>query len=217
MTLLGIAMELTFKQTIWASVVDDLATAAFTAALVTLGAQFIVQRAQNQREGALHQEEQDRAAAETQLSKMQARRRQRQEQEFQSRKSLREAYASLLVMQRRSRQASLALSKAVGEARPQADDAAVDAHNDFLDEYHRLALDADRDMWVELRHLRKALDVMLLWAREGDTARCEDLYESARAARQNLERQFRLRLHHSELQKPKSVGDLTAPEGKSLL
>ena len=119
------------------------------------------------------------------MSEAHDRRQQDHEHEFQTRQALRESYARLLVKQRRSRQLSLALTNAQGNV---AD--AEAAHSDFIDEYHRLALDAleTRSMWVQLRQLREALDALLLWAQVGERARCEQLYESARAARQNLER-----------------------------
>jgi hypothetical protein len=235
----SIPLELTFGQTVWVSVISALATAVFTAGLVTIGARWIVmgaedkrairvreadqERANDLREAderradAMRKADQERADLQRELSEAHDRRRQDHEHEFQSRQALRETYARLLVMQRQSRQASLALSKAEGSARVEAETAAVDSHNAFLDEYHRLALDADPDMWEQLRTLRQALDAMLLWAREGDTARCEQLYKSARAARQNLEGRFRKRLKYGELQQPKDVGDLRGPPRETLL
>jgi hypothetical protein len=160
--------------------------------------------------------DQRHADLQRELSEEHDRRQQDHEHEFQTRRALRESYSQLLVMQRRSRQLSIALNLAEGNARVDAESKAVSAHRDFIDEYHRLALDADKDMWVQLRKLRKALDAMLLWAQEGDRGRCEQLYESARAARQNLEREFRHRLGYKELQDLNRVGDLTKPSGRVL-
>lgn len=239
MTASSFPLELTFDQTIWISIISALATALFTAVLVTIGAGWIVMRAEgkradrvrkadeirandlrqadDRRADAIRKADHERADLQRELSEAHDARRQDHEQEFQSRQALRETYARLLVMQRRSRQASLALSKAEGSARVEAEAAAVDSHNAFLDEYHRLALDADREMWKQLRTLREALDAMLLWARESDTLRCEQLYKSARAARQNLEGRFRERLKYGELQTPKDIGDLSGPPGRALL
>jgi hypothetical protein len=40
-------------------------------------------------------------------------------------------------------------------------EAAIEAHNEFIDLYHRLAHDADRPMWLDARTLRAVLDDML--------------------------------------------------------
>lgn len=249
MTSSSFPLELTFDQTIWISIISALATALFTAGLVTVGARYIVMRAEGKRADhvreadekrandlreadekrandlreadesradAIHKADQERADLQRELSEAHDRRRQDQEQEFQSRQALRETYARLLVMQRRSRQASLALSKAEGSALVEAEATAVESHNAFLDEYHRLALDADHEMWIQLRTLREVLDAMLLWAREGDTLQCEQLYKSARFARQNLEGRFRERLKYLALQKPKGIGSVKGPPGKTL-
>jgi hypothetical protein len=211
-----IPLELTFGQTIWTSVIGALATAVFTAALVTIGARWVVMSAENKRADDLLEAERKRADLDRELSEEHDQRQRAHEHEFQSRQALRESYARLLVVQRRSRQASLALSRAQGEPRVEAAARAEVAHDEFIDEYHRLALDADRNMWRQLRQLRKALDAMLLWAREGDRERCEQLAKSARSARQNLEHCFRERLGYRALQGPKDVGDLTRPPGKTL-
>jgi transcriptional regulator GlxA family with amidase domain len=83
--------------------------------------------------------------------------------------------------------------------------AAKDAHDRFIDEYHRLALDADRSMWLELRGLRSVLDDMHAHAEKGESQACEGLVKSARATRQNLERSFRARLGHEPLQERKAT------------
>src|SRR5439155_1212688 len=115
--------------------------------------------------------------------------------EYQTRAALRETYAELLVAQRRSREASLRLANEPGPA-PSGDleVQAVSAHGHFIDLYHRLNLDASREMWEDARVLRNVLDHMLKEAKRGNAGECETLAKTARSARQNLERSFRIRL-----------------------
>lgn len=219
-----IPLELTFFQALLSSG----ASAFFTALFVTLGAGFLVTRIEsrearrrtdeeNLRADALLKADRRRAeallAAETQRADLQAvldkdhdKRQQLAEHNFQSRSALRESYARLLVAQRRSREASVALAAATGDLRDAALRTAGEAHDEFIDEYHRLALDADRPMWKELRGLRVVLDDMLERAREGDAQVCQELTKTARRARQNLERSFRMRLGHEPLQERRPLG-----------
>jgi hypothetical protein len=82
---------------------------------------------------------------------------------------------------------------------------AVQAHDSFIELYHRLNLDASRTMWKDARSLRKVLDKMLEEGRAGNPEECERLQEIARHARQNLEGSFRDRLRHEVLQPRKDV------------
>ena len=128
--------------------------------------------------------------------------------EHQTRAALRETYAQFLVAQRRSRESSVALARAGGASEDHGLDLnAVLAHDQFVDLYHRLNLDASRTMWKDARGLRAVLDDMLSAARAGDAARCEELVEVARAARQNLEGSFRARLEYQPLQARTDLGE----------
>ena len=125
------------------------------------------------------------------------------ELEHQTRAALRETYDKLLVTQRRSREASLRLAKRPKSEKPSAgEDAlrkeATAAHDEFIDHYHQMNLDASRDMWNEARSLRYVLDNMLEAAYEGDGRRAKRLHGVCRAARQNLERSFRARLGNDD-------------------
>jgi hypothetical protein len=172
--------------TIWTGVV-----AGSVAALVTIAVQLLTQRHQRNL-----------------LSR---------ELEHQTRTALRQTYEKLLGTQRRSRETSLRLAtRAAGVDTSAGDEslsgAATDAHVAFIEHYHQLNLDASREMWIEARGLRHVLDDMLEAAQEGDADRANELYELARAARQNLERSFRARLGHEVLQKRKP---LSAPYDKA--
>jgi hypothetical protein len=126
----------------------------------------------------------------------------RYELEHQTRGALRETYAQLLVAQRRLREACLDLAREGGaEGSADLQQKATSTLAEFIDAYHRLNLDASRDMWKDARGLRHVLEDMLKHAEKGDLERCEDLKREARHARQNLERSFRIRLSHKPLQK----------------
>ncbi|APX02014.1 hypothetical protein [Arthrobacter sp. QXT-31] len=210
-----VPLELTFPETVWSNVINALATAFFTASLVAWGAAVLVHRLESQenlrrdnRSKTLLKESEDRAEQQKQLDKEHDDRQQLREHEYQMRSALRESYARLLVVQRRSRQESLTLSRlGEGESRAAAKVVARQAHDDFIDEYHRLALDADRSMWFELRALRHILDDMLKYAELGAFRECESLTKTARDARQNLERSLRRRLGHPPLQRRNFLGE----------
>jgi hypothetical protein len=151
------------------------------------------------------------AAAVTLLTQFFTRRHQmnllNRELEHQARAALRQTYGELLIAQRRSREASLQLAAAprtIGDddssARDALTTAAIAAHSEFLERYHRLNLDASRTMWIEARGLRDVLDAMLKAAKEGEAIEVEQLGKAARHARQNLEGSFRLRLGYERLQ-----------------
>lgn len=231
----SIPTELTFSETLWSNVFGALFTALFVTfgagVLVKMVEARETQRrlvaetqradamkradehradallnADQQRADTLLQAERLRADLQALLDKKHDERQQRREHEFQSRSALRESYTRLLIAQRRSRQASIALASMEGDP-PDADQRpAAEAHDDFIDEYHRLALDADRPMWNELRGLREVLDDMLQHAQAGEVQACLALTETARKARQNLERSFRVRLGYEPLQKRKPLG-----------
>jgi len=117
--------------------------------------------------------------------------------EHQTRAALRETYAQFLIAQRRSREASLTLAKS-GSA-PEKEyvvKQALEAYDEFIDFYHRLNLDATREMWIDARRLRKILEDMLKCAQQGEAQECERLKVLARRARQNLENTFRSRLRY---------------------
>jgi hypothetical protein len=132
--------------------------------------------------------------------------------EYQTRDFLRETYALLLGAQRKSRQSSLSLAREGGAAgHPESLAAAVQAHDSFIELYHRLNLDATKSMWKDARSLRGVLDRMLEVGKVGDVEECERLQEEARHARQNLEGSFRTRLHHELLQQRKDVSGHVSP------
>ncbi|MDR6862679.1 hypothetical protein [Phycicoccus sp. 3266] len=162
--------------------------------------------ADQQRADALTKAETERADLRRQLDKEHDERQQARDHEFQSRAALRESYTELLVAQRRSREASKALAESGDISRIEAGAAASKAHDEFIDVYHRLALDADRPMWLELRSLRAVLDDMVQAAASGDLDQCTQLAGVARDARQNLERSFRARLGHEPLQDRHPLG-----------
>lgn len=164
-------------------------------------------KADQERADALRQADGERTDQQRQLSEDHDRRQLKSEHEFQSRQALRESYARLLVVQRRSRQASLGLASAQNDQRDRALTQAIEAHDEFIDEYHRLALDSDQTMWRELRRLRRVLDAMCKYATEGNNAKCQSLSDDARHARQNLERSFRIRLGYEPLQDRKRLDE----------
>jgi hypothetical protein len=61
-------------------------------------------------------------------------------------------------------------------------------------------------MWRDLRGLRSVLDDMLEYAQAGAGEECDALVRTAKWARQNLERSFRLRLGNEPLQKRRNLG-----------
>ncbi|WP_159040714.1 MULTISPECIES: hypothetical protein [unclassified Streptomyces] len=80
------------------------------------------------------------------------------------------------------------------------------AHDEFIETYHRLNLDADEQMWRDVRGLRGVLKDMLDFGKQGDAERCRELALIARQARQNLERSFRVLLGHEPLAKRNPLG-----------
>jgi hypothetical protein len=127
--------------------------------------------------------------------------------EAQTRAALRETYARLLIAQRESREASRDLAKRVDDTNREAlSDRARTAHDAFLDAYHTLNLDSSKEMWLEARGLRDVLDDMFALAKSGDEEQCELLVDTARDARQNLERAFRQRLGLDPHQKRNPLG-----------
>jgi hypothetical protein len=180
--------QLNFNQTVAASFFS----AAFTAILVGGVAAFVIKRYE--------------VRASNNVKK--------QDLRHQTQTSLRETYARLLVAQRRSREASLQLAKrAAADTRRPADEDLEEkaqlAHDEFIEAYHRLNLDADEQMWLDVRGLRDVLDDMLRFGRQGGAdgaAQCSQLAEIAKEARQNLERSFRLLLDHKPLQKRNPLG-----------
>jgi hypothetical protein len=133
---------------------------------------------------------------------------QKRQLDYEARAALRETYAQLLIAQRRSREASRKLARAGGASSDQRlETEATSAHDEFIDLYHRLNLDASTEMWKDARGLRRVLDAMLEEARRGDAEDCDADAEVARKARQNLEGSFRAQLGHKPLQKRKHLGE----------
>jgi hypothetical protein len=62
-------------------------------------------------------------------------------------------------------------------------------------------------MWRDARSLRGVLDKMRECALSGNGDACQGLVETAKHARQNLERSLRVRLGHTTLQARKNVGE----------
>ncbi|MBB2948304.1 hypothetical protein FB565_008087 [Actinoplanes lutulentus] len=62
-------------------------------------------------------------------------------------------------------------------------------------------------MWREVRGLRDVLDDMLECGRRRDARGAEEMVETARDARQNLERVFRTELGYETLQDRKPLGE----------
>ncbi|WP_141754163.1 hypothetical protein [Streptomyces subrutilus] len=73
------------------------------------------------------------------------------------------------------------------------------AHDEFIETYHRLNLDASKQMWREARRLRKVIGDMLELGKRGDAEQCRALERIARKARQNVESSFRVLLGHKPL------------------
>jgi septal ring factor EnvC (AmiA/AmiB activator) len=91
----------------------------------------------------------------------------------------------------RKREAKLAREKALRKA--------TTAYANFVDDYHRLALDADKSMWRHLRMLEDTLKKMLAKAEAGDAAACAELRERAAEHRRALEDSFRHRLGYTDI------------------
>ncbi len=139
------------------------------------------------------------------------------ELEHQTREALRNMYGLLLRAQRRSRELSIRLADAGGAAAEgNLAESAVAAHDEFIDLYHQLNLDSSRDMWLEVRGLRNVLDKMLEEGQAGHAVECRSLADTARDARQNLERSFRERLGYQALQQRRPLGtfDKVASQAK---
>jgi hypothetical protein len=128
--------------------------------------------------------------------------------EHQTREALRHTYAQLLVVQRKSREASVQLAAAGGApGNGNLADPAIAAHAEFIDLYHQLNLDSSPEMWFEARGLRDILDKMLEFAQAGQADECRSLVKVARSARQNLERSFRERLGYVAHQSRRPLGE----------
>jgi hypothetical protein len=184
--------EPTFGQTVAAGAINT----TLTALLVGGVAAYLVKRYENRAAERRRRDEE-----------LHDQRMQDQQLEYQTRATLRETYARLLVAQRTSRQASLRLGEEVASAQQSpSKEAAVAAHDEFIDLYHRLNLDVDDEMWREARSLRKILDDLLAAALRGEVEKCRLLIDTARDARQNLERSFRIRLGYTPLQKRRCLG-----------
>ena len=220
--------ELSFGQTVAA----DALSALFTAVLVGFAATLVVgifqRRSEKRRRDAEKREDQLRREAEKREDQLQWEAEKREEDrrreaarlhdeqlqfrefEHQTRAALRETYAQFLIAQRRSREASLTLAMSGGApGNEYMDEQAVKAYDEFIDLYHRLNLDATREMWIDARRLRKILEDMLECAQQGNAQECEQLKRLARHARQNLENTFRSRLRYEPfdpLQQHKSLG-----------
>ena len=198
--------ELGFGQTI----ATDALSALFTAVLVGFAATFVVRifetrAADRRREAEKREDDRQREAERFHDERLQFR-----EFEHQTRAALRETYAQFLIAQRRSREAFLTLAKS-GSAREKEcmSKQALKVYDEFIDLYHRLNLDATREMWIDSRRLRKILEDMLEYAQQGNAQECERLKELARHARQNLENTFRSRLRYEPfdpLQPHKNLG-----------
>ena len=201
-----ILAELSFGQTVAA----DALSALFAAVFVGFAATFVVRifetRAANRRREAEKREENLRQEA----ARHHNERLQFRQFEHQTRAALRETYAQFLIAQRRSREASLTLAKSGSTPeREYMDQQALKAYDEFIDFYHRLNLDATREMWIDARRLRKILEDMLKYAQQGNTEECDRLKGFARHARQNLENTFRNRLRYEPfdpLQPHKNLG-----------
>ena len=195
--------ELSFGQTVAA----DALSALFTAVLVGFAATLVVgifqRRSENRRrdaekrEGrreAEKREEDGRREAEKreedgrrEAERLHDERLQFREFEHQTRAALRETYAQFLIVQRRSREASLELAK-YGSA-PENEymgKQALEAYDEFIDIYHRLNLDVTREMWIDARRLRKILEDMLKCAQQGNAQECERLKEFGTACASKL-------------------------------
>jgi hypothetical protein len=176
--------ELSFGQTIGAGIISAVVSAVFTAGLVGIVAARFIHRIESRDTDRRHQESLDQS----------------------TRAVLRDAYGQLLVVQRRSREASLKLAKAESDARAAADAELVTAYAEFIDQYHRVSLDASKEMWRDLRKLRRVLGSMKRAARRAEVGRCDELFELARDARQNLEGTFREELGHERLLPRRPLG-----------
>jgi hypothetical protein len=198
-----ILAELGLGETVAASALSAL----FTAIAVTMGAGLVVRyfeaKTTSRRQADDAQAAENRRRADEAL----AERLQSRELEHQTRAALRETYYQLLVAQRRSREASIKLAAADGVTAGEGLRGEVSgAHDEFINQYHRLNLDATPEMWRDARGLRKVLDDMRDFALSGDSEACQGLAETARRARQNLERSLRIRLGYPTLQERKEIG-----------
>jgi hypothetical protein len=194
--------ELDFGQTVGAGALNALFTAVLVGGAAGLLIKWFEQKAAERRDKA-DQTAAERRAEEDRLHEEQIQNRQF---EYQRRDALRETYAQLLIAQRRSRQASLELAKASVAPGQCIHEKAVSAHDEFINLYHRLNLDASAEMWRDARALRDILDDMLELGQERRAKECEELVKFARWARQNLERSFRLELKHETLQPRRDLG-----------
>lgn len=214
LSVLVILAELDFWETVGAGFLNVLFTAVFVgivAALVvrSYGARMDKRLQEADQAHAKRLQNADQAHAKR-LREADARHEkelQKRQLEHEARAALRETYAQLLIAQRRSREASRRLAQAGGASRDQRlEREATSAHDEFIDLYHRLNLDASTQMWKDARGLRRVLSLMLKAARRGRAEECEALAGFARKARQNLEGSFRRRLKHKPLQRRKSLG-----------
>jgi len=231
--------ELSFGQTVAADALDALFTAVLVAGAATLVVGKFERKSEGRRREAEKREDQLQKEAEQREDQLRREAEQREEDrrreaeqreedrrreadklhderlqfrefEHQTRAALRETYAQFLIAQRRSREASLTLAKS--SSAPGNEDLekqALKAYDEFVDLYHRLNLDASREMWIDARRLEAILKDMLGCAQQGNAQKCEELKEVARHARQNLENSFRRRLRYEPfdpLQPHKNLG-----------
>lgn len=192
--------DLTWTETVTAGLLNALFTAALVGGVAAIGVKWYEGRtAERLAKADARYEEQLRKAQEQHEEQLQTR-----QLEYQTRAALRETYASLLAAQRRSREASLNLARASSDEALRSE--AIACHGDFVVQYHRLNLDASREMWEDARGLRSVLDAMLKQAKLGNKNGTDDLSETARNARQNLQRSFRIRLGYDPLQDRNPLG-----------
>jgi hypothetical protein len=185
--------ELSFGQTVAADALDALFTAVLVGFAATLVVGIFQGRSEKRRQDAEKREDDRRRKAE----RLHDEQLQFREFEHQTRAALRETYAQFLIAQRRSREASLTLAKSCSAPEKEyVVKQALEAYDEFIDFYHRLNLDATREMWIDARRLRKILEDMLKCAQQGEAQECERLKVLARRARQNLENTFRSRLRY---------------------
>ena len=209
--------ELSFGQTVAADALDALFTAVLVGFVATLVVGKFERSSENRRREAERREDQLRREAEKreeerqrEAERLHNERLQLREFEHQTRAALRETYSQFLIAQRRSREASLTLVKSgTAPGNEYMNEQALKAYDEFIDLYHRLNLDATREMWIDARRLRKILEDMLEYAQQGNAQECERLKKVARHARQNLENTFRSRLRYEPfdpLQHHKNLG-----------
>jgi hypothetical protein len=184
----------------WTLIGIGAANAFSTAVFVTLGGGLAVLYFQSKEANRREKAAEERAKVDRELAEAHDNRQRLAAQEYQTRAALRESYARLLVVQRQSRESSMKLAEGSSEEDLEEQRRTADrAYSEFVNEYHRLALDADKQMWANLRMLEDTLKEMLAKAETGDAIRCEQLKTEAAKHRRALEDSFRRRLDHKPL------------------